>query len=116
MSNKEAIMNYLNDKMLEGFNGGVKIGFEYGRPSGIGETLKPDESVMLPNGFNLEKEISEAFHGDFFGTLFFAYKNGEVTHFNRIKTIQGKVLDKILGDKAPNAASGKPVRIAVRKP
>jgi len=95
------VMSYLHDKTREGFSGGVKMGFEYGSPKSIAETLNPDATLPLPDGFNIEEEIKTAFNGDFFGTLFFVYENGKITHFNRIKTMQGKVLEKMFESHPP---------------
>jgi len=115
MLHKEAIISYLNDKTQEGFTGGVKIGFEYGRPSSVAENFHVEVLIPLPDGFDIKKQVTEALNGDFFGTLFFVFKDGQITHFNRIRTFQGKVLDKVIlgyADAAP------PVRkaVGIRRP
>jgi hypothetical protein len=116
---REKILTYLDNKKRECFTGGVKIGFEHGRPSGISENLKPDPetNLLIKNDFNIVEQINLACTGDFFGTLIFVYDCGEVTHFNRIKTIQGTVLSKMLDERTAIQPRQKSrVVVGVRKP
>lgn len=96
----QRILSYLFGKQLEEFSGGIKMGFENGKPVSFSETFCPDKGVLEAKdntGFDLETFIDEACKDKFFGTLYLVYSMGKLTHYNRVRTIQGQVLQSILG-------------------
>jgi hypothetical protein len=98
------ILSYLSDKERERFSGGIKMGFEKGQPSSFAETYCPDKDIKATGeDFDLKAFIRKACEDGFYGTLFVVYEDGVLTHYNRVRTIQGKVLEKVLGcQPAPN--------------
>ena len=94
---EKRIIAYLLNKQMAEFTGGVKMGFEAGRPNGFTENLAPDESIpQVETYFNTDEKIKLACNPEFYGTLFFIFKNGLITHFNLIRTYQGRLLEKML--------------------
>ena len=92
------ILAYLFSKESERFTGGIKMGFENGKPSSFSETFCPDKEIITVNNeFNLEAFIKKACEPGFHGTLFVVFENGILTQYNRVRTIQGPVLDRVLG-------------------
>ena len=94
------ILTYLFSKESERFTGGIKMGFENGKPSSFSETFCPDKEIIAVNNeFDLETFIKKACEPGFYGTLFVVYENGILTHYNRVRTIQGSVLERVLGSR-----------------
>ncbi|GHU09559.1 hypothetical protein FACS1894151_07560 [Spirochaetia bacterium] len=93
------IMLYLDSKARERFSGGVKMGFEDGRPASFAESTHPDLDIPeVQYDFNLAETLEKACRGKFYGTLFFVYREGEITHFYYNRTWQGRVLEGMLVD------------------
>jgi len=92
------ILSYLDGKAREGFTGGVRMGFEDGRPQSFAETKNPDKEIpeTIP-GFNIKKELETACTDKYYGTLFLVYESGQIIRFSTMRTYQGKVLDEMLG-------------------
>ena len=91
------ILSYLFSKESERFTGGIKMGFENGKLSSISETFCPDKEIIAVNNeFDLETFIKNACEPRFYGTLFVVYEKGILTHYNRVRTIQGQVLEQVL--------------------
>jgi hypothetical protein len=94
------ILSYLSSKELEGFTGGVKMGFENGKPQSFSETFCPDKEIIAVDAlFDLESFIRDACKPGFHGTLYIVYKSGILTHYNRVRTMQGQVLERVLGSR-----------------
>jgi hypothetical protein len=110
------ILFYLDGKTREGYSGGIKMGFEDGRPASLAESTNPDRVVPeVEYDFNLPETIRKYCAGKFYGTLFFIYNKGKITHFYRNRTWQGRVLEELLG-KAPLKTEQKPrFTVVVRK-
>jgi hypothetical protein len=99
----KSIIKYLDGKAKEGFSGGVKMGFEDGRPASFVESTHPDLEVpKIPFDFNLVENIQKACKGKFYGTLFLVYDEGKITHFYYNRTWQGRVLEGMLLDISGN--------------
>ena len=111
------ILSYLSSKELEGFTGGVKMGFENGNPQSFSETFCPDKEIIAADAlFNLESFIGDACKHGFFGTLYIVYKNGILTHYNRVRTMQGQVLERVLSSRdIPMRHKKSVVKMGVRK-
>lgn len=91
------IVSYLDGKRKTGFNGGVRIGFEKGKPGSIAETDNPDTSIpCIGSGFSIGDKIRMACGEGFHGTLFFVFREGEPTHFSYNRTVSGYELDMLL--------------------
>ena len=91
------ILSYLDGKEKACFSGGIRMGFEDGRPHSFAETKNPDREIPEagPN-FNIAEEIKTACSAQFYGTLFLVYENGRITRFNPVRTFQGKALEEML--------------------
>jgi hypothetical protein len=93
----KSILSYLDGKAREGFTGGIKMGFENGRPASFAESTNPDFKVPeVQREFSLEDNIRKACGGKFYGTLFFVFREGCITHFYYNRTWQGQVLEDML--------------------
>jgi hypothetical protein len=115
----KSILLYLDGKAREGFTGGIKMGFEKGRPASFAESTNPDFKVSeVQREFSLEDNIKEACGRSFYGTLFFVYREGSITHFYKNRTWQGQVLEDMLCSISGLLEKAKPktrFAVAVRK-
>ena len=97
MDQLKNILLYIAYKERENFTGGIKMGFEEGRPHGFVETLNPDYTIpTIEQNFKLEDKIKKACSIDFYGTLLFILKSGKITHFTENRTYQGRILENML--------------------
>jgi hypothetical protein len=93
----KSILSYLDGKAREGFTGGIKMGFENGRPVSFAESTNPDFKVPeVQREFSMEDSVKRACSGKFYGTLFLVYREGNITHFYYNRTWQGQVLEDML--------------------
>jgi hypothetical protein len=111
------IKNFLEEYRHKAFTGGIKMGFEEGKPMTFWISSVPDfKNKPIEEGFDLEKMIKMAADGSFTGSLFFLLEDGEIKHFYYNETIQGrKLLEKLNGYRAgASPAPGKRVVVALR--
>jgi hypothetical protein len=93
----KSILSYLDGKAREGFTGGIKMGFEDGRPASFAESTNPDFKVPeVQREFSLEDRVKKACSRKFYGTLFLVYREGNITNFYDNRTWQGQVLEDML--------------------
>ncbi|GHU75316.1 hypothetical protein FACS189461_1340 [Spirochaetia bacterium] len=112
-----SILLYLDSKAKDGFSGGIKMGFEDGRPASFVESMHPDMDVPeVKKDFDLAGNIRQACTGKFYGTLFLVYQAGKITHFYRNRTWQGRVLEGMLEGLAGNPKGKQRVTIVVKRP
>jgi len=112
----KSILSYLAGKTREGFTGGIKMGFEDGKPKGFAETDNPDTTIArIKPDFKINERISMACTPGFFGTLFLVYENGEITHSCYNKTFNGQVLDKMLSPNSAPAPGKKRIGVVIKR-
>jgi hypothetical protein len=93
----ESILSYLNRKTAEHYTGGIRMGFEDGRPASFVESTNPDHSApVVERDFDVKEIIKKACKGKYFGTLFFIYESGNITNFSYLQSWQGRVLEEML--------------------
>jgi hypothetical protein len=93
----KSILIYLHNKEREYYTGGIRMGFEDGRPVSFVETTCPDKKIIQVDPlFNIDGKIRMACTGKFYGTLFVIYANGKITHFYYNQTWQGRLLEEML--------------------
>jgi hypothetical protein len=93
----ESILGLFNQKHQEGFSGGIKIGFEQGRPVNCSEYSNPEQDPPpIPADFNLSDRIDKACATDYYGSLLFVFNKGEITHFSYVRTWGGRGIDDLL--------------------
>jgi hypothetical protein len=110
----ESILSYLNRKADEHYTGGVRMGFEDGRPASFVESTNPDHTApKVPGNFNERDVIKKACRNKYFGTLFFIYEAGKITHFSYIQSWQGRVLEEMLYGAPSSLPARPPKRLAV---
>jgi hypothetical protein len=111
------IKAFLEDYQLKSFTGGIKMGFEEGKPMTFWISSVPDfKNKPVEEGFDLDKTLSMATVGTFTGSLFFLLEGGEIKHYYFNETLQGrKLLDKLDGYRGPRCHShDKRTVIAIR--
>jgi hypothetical protein len=96
------IKGFLEEYQNKAFTGGIKMGFEEGKPMTFWISSVPDfKNKPIEEGFDLEKMLKMAANGSFTGSLFFLLEGGEIKHFYYNETIQGrKLLEKLDGYRA----------------
>jgi hypothetical protein len=110
------ILSYLHNKERELYTGGIRMGFEDGRPISFAETTHPDKEIPeVDPSFNIEGKIRMACTGKFYGTLFMVYTKGYISHFYSNRTWQGRVLEEMLQGNPILLNPPKRVAIAVRR-
>jgi hypothetical protein len=93
----KSILSYLDGKAREGFTGGIKMGFENGKPASFAESTNPDFKMPeVQKEFSIEDSVKKACGGRFYGTLFLVYSKGCITHFYYNRTWQGQILEDML--------------------
>ena len=93
--------------MQEGFTGGIKLGFEYGRPVNCSEYSSPEFSPPpVPSDFNPQEVLKKAFLSDYYGSLYFVFEAGAITHFSYIQTWAGQSIKTLL-EKSSTPMKGK---------
>lgn len=90
------------------------MGFEDGEPSSIAESTNPDtEAPKVQDSFSLEEKIKTACGQNFYGTLFFVYDKGRLTHFYFNRTWQGRSLENMLKGETAQQNAGIPKRARI---
>lgn len=96
----DSILDLFEKKRQENFTGGIKLGFEQGRPVSCSEYSNPEqEPPPVPEGFNLETSISKACKNSYYGSLLFILKEGAITHYSYVQTWAGRGIEGLLGAK-----------------
>jgi hypothetical protein len=102
----ESILDLYDGKRREGFTGGIKIGFEQGRPVNCSEYSNPEQDPPpVPKGFNPEDRIKKACTDGYYGSLLFIFKDGEITHFSYVRTWAGKGIEELFSGQAVKSVS-----------
>ncbi|MDR0474541.1 MAG: hypothetical protein LBH43_12815 [Treponema sp.] len=110
----KGVLSYLDDKATAGYTGGIKMGFEDGRPTGFAETDNPDTTIKkVKADFDIEERVKKACNPKYYGTIFLVYENGLITHCCSNKTMNGKVLDEMLQGYSQYTAAPPKKRVAV---
>jgi hypothetical protein len=112
----ESILSYLDGKARDGFTGGIRMGFEDGRPHSFAETDNPDTTIAETKAeFDIGDKLKTACTPKYYGTLFLVYDHGRITHFCSNKTMNGKVLEEMLQSHSPQPPRQRRVAVVVKR-
>jgi hypothetical protein len=99
----DSIIRLFDKKRHDHFTGGIKLGFEQGRPVNCSEYSNPEQSPPpVPEGFNIQEHITRACANGYYGSLLFILDDGKVTHFSYVRTWAGKGIDDLLVAQSAN--------------
>ncbi|WP_461246349.1 hypothetical protein [Treponema sp. R6D11] len=99
----DSLLCLFDKKRNEKFTGGIKIGFDSGRPVNCSEYSDPkDLPPPVPKGFSVREQIKKACASDYYGSHTYILSDGEITHASTVRTWSGQGIHTLLDELSPD--------------
>jgi len=93
----DSLLCLFDKKKQEKFTGGIKLGFDSGRPVNCSEYSDPkDLPPPVPEGFSIREQIKNACASDYYGSHTYIFNDGEITHASTVRTWAGQGIQSLL--------------------
>jgi hypothetical protein len=102
----DSLICLLDRKRREKFTGGIKLGFDQGRPVNCSEYSDPkDLPPPISQGFSVREQIKKACASDYYGSHTYIFNNGEITHVSTVQTWAGRSIQVLLEEASTNGSN-----------
>ena len=101
----DSILCLFDKKQREKFTGGIKLGFEQGRPVNCSEYSDPKETPPAVTGdFSLSDRLKKACSSGYYGSHLYIFKDGIITHASSVQTWMGQGIQSLLEEASAKGA------------